>query len=232
MSEAIRIFYVEDDETLSFITKDQLEEQGYEVHHFNNGKDAVAAFEQGKYHLAILDIMLPGSDGFTIAGAIRQKDEQIPVLFLSAKSLEEDRLKGFQLGADDYITKPFSMEELLFKIKVFLKRSSAGNQVSKEKSNGKIGRYLLDMERLRLINGQSEQDLTVKEADLLHLFMLNTNNTLKREDILIALWGKNDYFLGRSLDVFISRLRKYLSEDENISIQTLRGVGFRMEVKN
>lgn len=224
-----RIFYVEDDETLSFITRDQLEEQGYEVHHFADGKCALEAFKAEYFDLAILDIMLPNVDGFTIAEKIRQVDEAIPVLFLSAKSLEEDRLKGFQIGGDDYLTKPFSMEELIYKIKVFLKRS-----VLKDAANPvvRLGQFTLDSINLKLERNGNVQDLTAKEADLLLLLIQNKNQTVRREDILIKLWGKNDYFLGRSLDVFISRLRKYLDADSSINIETVRGVGFRLEHNN
>lgn len=224
-----RIFYVEDDETLSFITRDQLEEQGYEVYHFADGKSALEAFKVGFFDLAILDIMLPNVDGFTIAEKIRQVDEAIPVLFLSAKSLEEDRLKGFQIGGDDYLTKPFSMEELIYKIKVFLKRS-----VLKDSANPvvSLGQFTLDSINLKLETNGNVQDLTAKEADLLLLLIQNKNQTVRREDILIKLWGKNDYFLGRSLDVFISRLRKYLDADSSINIETVRGVGFRLEHNN
>jgi DNA-binding response OmpR family regulator len=224
----IKIFYVEDDEALSFITKDQLEEQGYEVHHFAEGMSAVKAFLPNEYDLAILDIMLPNIDGFEIASNIRKTDEMIPILFLSAKSLEEDRLKGFEIGADDYLTKPFSMEELLYKIKVFLKRS-----VREEPLNEvvRLGDFTFDTNLLKLQKDDDVYDMTSKEADLLLLLLKHKNQTVKREDILIKLWGKNDYFLGRSLDVFISRLRKYLSSDNNISIETQRGVGFRLDLK-
>lgn len=228
MSKTAKIFYVEDDETLSFITKDQLEEHGYEVHHFADGLSAVNNFVPNAYDLAILDIMLPNIDGFSIAEKIRNVDEMIPILFLSAKSLEEDRLKGFEIGADDYLTKPFSMEELLYKIKVFLRRSAHEvvlNEVIK------IGDFSFDTNLLKLQNGDKVYELTTKEADLLLLLYKYKNQTVKREDILIKLWGKNDYFLGRSLDVFISRMRKYLSLDDKISIETQRGVGFRLDLK-
>jgi two-component system, OmpR family, response regulator VicR len=231
MKEDYKIFYVEDDEALGFITKDQLEENGYEVFHYSDGQQAVDAFLPKQFDLAILDVMLPNVDGFTIATKIREKDAQIPILFLSAKSLQEDRLKGFELGADDYLTKPFSMEELIYKIKVFLKRSASLSENSSTE-NQKIGKYELDMDNLSLLSGDTKQELTVKEADLLSMLIKNANKTIKREDILLAIWGKNDYFLGRSLDVFISRLRKYLADDAAISIHTIRGVGFRLEVQD
>jgi DNA-binding response OmpR family regulator len=228
MSENTKIFYVEDDESLAFITKDQLEEEGFEVAHFESGDKAIEQFKPNTYNLAILDIMLPKADGFTIAEKIRSLDIEIPILFLSAKSLEEDRLKGFKIGADDYITKPFSIEELLYKIRVFLKRSNV--KILAKNSKIEIGKYIFDENNLMLLYEDKKEELTLKEANLLSFLMTHKNETVKREDILIELWGKNDYFLGRSLDVFISRLRKHLSKDQNIQLHTIRSVGFRLEI--
>jgi DNA-binding response OmpR family regulator len=222
----INILYVEDDEALSFITKEELEQVGYHVHHCEDGQQAIEAFRKDHFDLAILDIMLPKLDGFSIAEEIRSKNDEMPILFLSAKSLEEDRLRGFEIGADDYLTKPFSMDELLFKIKVFLKRKSINKVV--EQSEYIIGKYTFEPNNLLLKWEGGEQELTVKEADLFSMFANHPNETIKREEILVKLWGKNDYFLGRSLDVFISRLRKYLVNDESIEIQTVRGVGFKL----
>jgi DNA-binding response OmpR family regulator len=222
----INILYVEDDAALSFITKDELEQAGYQICHCEDGQKAIEAFNSEHFDLAILDIMLPKVDGFSIAQEIRSKNDEMPILFLSAKSLEEDRLKGFEIGADDYLTKPFSMDELLFKIKVFLKRKSVYKE--EEKRNFDLGAYIFEPSNLLLKLADEEQELTAKEADLLSMFVQNLNETIKREEILIKLWGKNDYFLGRSLDVFISRLRKYLSKDKSIEIQTIRGVGFKL----
>ena len=224
----VKILYVEDDEALSFITKDELEQAGYEVKHCEDGEKGIEAFNQDHYDLAILDIMLPKTDGFSIAKAIRMKNEEMPILFLSAKSLEEDRLKGFEIGADDYITKPFSMDELLFKIKVFLKRKRLAH--ANEKKSYQLSTYRFEPSNLLLTRGEERIELTAKEADLMALLASSLNETLKREDILIKLWGKNDYFLGRSLDVFISRLRKHLSTDQYIEIQTVRGVGFKLKI--
>lgn len=228
MSGNVKIFYVEDDETLAFITKDQLEEEGYEVTHFEAGDKAIENFKPNYYHLAILDIMLPNVDGFSIAKKIRTVDADIPILFLSAKSLEEDRLRGFEIGADDYITKPFSIEELVYKIKVFLKRSN--NKNTSNNLEIKLGKYTFNPNTFMLKHPEKIEELTLKEASLLKMLIENLGTTVKRETILIELWGKNDYFLGRSLDVFISRLRKYVAKDENIQLHTVRGVGFRLEV--
>lgn len=221
------ILYVEDDKALSFITKDQLQEAGFTVSHCEDGKKALKKFEKEFFDIAILDIMLPYVDGFTIAKTIRKKNSEIPIIFLSAKSMEEDRLKGFEIGGDDYLVKPFSMEELIFKIKIFLKRRKITFDKETEIT---IGSYLFYPSKLILAKDEKTKELTAKETALLQLFSDNENKTLKREDILLKLWGKNDYFLGRSLDVFIARLRKYLVEDENIKIKTVRGIGFRFEI--
>ncbi|MCB0509575.1 MAG: response regulator transcription factor [Chitinophagales bacterium] len=223
----LKILYVEDDPSLAFITKEELSAESYQVVHCADGEEAIKEFEIQHFDMAILDIMLPKVDGFAIATHIRKKNEEMPILFLSAKSLEEDRLKGFSIGADDYLTKPFSMDELLFKIKVFLKRRKL--LVEGTVSSFEIGKYSFEPNNLLLKCEDYIQELTAKEADLLALFVASPKQTIKREDILVKLWGKNDYFLGRSLDVFISRLRKYLSKDAAIEIQTVRGVGFRME---
>ncbi len=224
MTKKATIFYVEDDETLGFVTKDNLELSGYEVVHFMDGKNALKHFNISDYDLCILDVMLPGIDGFGIAKEIRKISQQIPIIFLTAKSMKEDRIQGLLLGGDDYITKPFSIEELILKIMVFLRRKDIVG--STEKAEYNIGSYLLDYKNIKLSREGSEKKLTLKEAELLKYLVENKNKVLKRSDILVAVWGKDDYFLGRSLDVFISRLRKYLKEDKDISITNRHGVGF------
>lgn len=222
----IRILYVEDDEALAFITKEEMLQENYEIVHCDNGKTAIDTFDNEHFDLAILDIMLPKVDGFEIAKHIRSKNDEMPILFLSAKSLEEDRLKGFEIGADDYLTKPFSMDELLFKIKIFLKRRNIENSASQ--SNYTFCGYEFSPNDLTLKNDKVKFDITAKEADLLALLLDNANTTVKRSDILIKLWGKDDYFLGRSLDVFISRLRKYFAHSDEVQIETVRRVGFKL----
>jgi len=224
MTNKARIFYVEDDETLGFVTKDNLELSGYEVFHFMDGKKAMEAFDPMKFDLCILDVMLPGIDGFEIARQIRHQSLQIPILFLTAKSMKEDRIQGLLLGGDDYITKPFSIEELILKIIVFLRRKEIVADVNA--SSFDIGKYKLDYKNLVLSINESSKTLTLKEAELLKYLIENKNKVLKRSDILIAVWGKDDYFLGRSLDVFISRLRKYLKDDTDLKIMNRHGVGF------
>ena len=180
--------------------------------------------------MAVLDIMLPLVDGFTIAKKIRTKDTEMPIIFLSAKSLDEDRLKGFEIGADDFLVKPFNMEELMFKIKVFLKRKNVLVQYQEEEVIA-LGAYKFFTKNLILALDNKTKELTAKESALLFMLINRKGETLKREDILMKIWGKNDYFLGRSLDVFIGRLRKYFSEDDSIQIKTIRGVGFRMKIE-
>lgn len=220
------ILYVEDDHTLGFITRDNLEQHGLEVMHYTHGSDAYQAILSKKFDLAILDIMLPQKDGFELAAAIRQRSQDIPILFLSAKSMKEDRLNGFRLGGDDYITKPFSIEELLYKINVFLKRRSINNDATQ--MIFALGRYTYDHANLTLTDAQTKRQLTQREGALLRLFILSKNEICERAHILEQIWGENDYFKGRSLDVFISRLRKYLSSDPDIGLENIHGVGFKL----
>ena len=220
-----RILYVEDDETLSFITKDHLELKGYEVIHCSDGAEGLEAFKHGEFDICVLDVMLPRMDGFTLATEIRKRDRDIPILFLTAKSLKDDRLEGLRLGGDDYITKPFSIEELILRIEVFLKRNKVQNEVPSRQYP--LGSLMFDYNNLTLTNGSHVVNLTQREADLLKYLSENANRVIKRSDILLSVWGEDDYFLGRSLDVFISRLRKYLKPDERISVENVHGVGFR-----
>ncbi len=223
------LLYVEDDEALSFVTKDNLELAGYKITYAADGQEALKLFKKGNYDLAILDVMLPFVDGFEVAEKIRAKNVLIPIIFLTAKSLKEDKLHGLRIGGDDYLTKPFNMEELLLKIEIFLRRSlspvlHSDGEIIQLKS------YTFDYNNLLVRHGEEESSLTQKEADLLMFFSKHQNKLVKRSDILLALWGEDDYFLGRSMDVFITRLRKYLKKDEGIKIENVRGVGFRFLV--
>ncbi len=224
------ILYVEDDEDLAFITKDQLELAGYRIDLYSNGMDALGALQKSKYDLCLLDIMLPQLDGFSLAKKIREISQHIPILFLTAKSLEEDKITGFKIGADDYITKPYSINELTYKIKVFLKRG----KVQKEgpKNEYSLGEYRFYVSELTLVRNNQKSRLTTREAEVLLLLLQNANRTVRREDILTQIWGENDYFSGRSLDVFISRLRKHLKKDPNICIENIHSVGFKLSIKN
>ena len=221
------ILYVEDDETLSMLTQEHLEQQGYLVTHVGNGRSALDAVQDKSFDLYILDVMLPEVDGFDLATSIRKKDVDTPILFLSAKSMKEDRIHGLKIGANDYITKPYSMEELLLKIDVFLRRSKVRQHTVAEII--RIGELEFEYQNLILHRGSEEITLTQREADLLMYLWKNRNQVLRRSDILEALWGEDDYFLGRSLDVFISRLRKYCKFDQRLKIENIHGVGFKLK---
>ena len=223
------LLYVEDDESLSFVTKDNLELQGYQITYCEDGAKALEIIKDQTFDLCVLDVMLPGVDGFTIAEEIRKTNADVPIIFLTAKSLKEDKIHGLKIGADDYITKPFSIEELILKIEIFLKRSKITFSKPTETVLMEIGEYTFDYKNLELQKNGTTRSLTQKEADLLRFFIQNKNEVLKRAQILESLWGEDDYFMGRSLDVFISRLRKYLKDDESLKIENIHGVGFRMK---
>ena len=229
MSHSKKILYVEDDETLSYLTIDNLKMRGYDVKHCIDGTEGLKLFNKEKFDICVFDIMLPKMDGFALAKEVRYKNEDIPIIFLTAKSLNEDKIRGLQLGADDYIIKPFSIEELVLKIEVFLKRNKITNSTQK-KTKYTIGNFTLDYYNYILSSGKFEKKLTPKEANLIRLFAENKNNIIKREEILKPIWGDDDYFMGRSLDVFISRLRKYFKPDPSISIENIHGVGFRLKI--
>lgn len=226
-----RILYVEDDETLGFITSENLERKGYEVKLCPDGELALQLFRQEQFDICLLDIMLPKLDGFTLARLIRKENDEIPIIFISAKSLTEDKIEGLLLGADDYIVKPFNIEELTLKIEVFLRRSRVVKAAPSENII-LIGSCTLDMSLLRLDCQGTIKKLTFREAELIGYFSRNRNKLLSREQILEAVWGGNDYFSGRSLDVFISRLRKYFQDDPVVRIENRHGLGYVFEVKN
>ncbi|MBA9073432.1 DNA-binding response OmpR family regulator [Flavobacterium gossypii] len=227
--EKSKIFYVEDDATLAFLTIDYLE-QFYDITHFSDGVEAIKNFHKKNYDLCILDVMLPKKDGFEIAQEIRNSNAEIPILFLSAKSLKEDRIRGLKLGADDFLVKPFSLEELSLKIEVFLKRSSkAPLQVQK---SYEIGSFQFHPNDYCLTRNTDKINLTERESALLKLFLDNKNEILKREKILTSLWGDDDYFMGRSLDVFISRLRKIFKDEDKVTIENIPRIGFKLVMEN
>ncbi|MGB3466660.1 MAG: response regulator transcription factor [Cyclobacteriaceae bacterium] len=223
-----KILLVEDDSSLGFMIKDALEDL-YEVTWATDGNKAWEAFSKNEYDLCLLDVMLPYKSGFEIAESIRNINKEVPILFVSARAMEEDRINGFLKGGDDYITKPFSMEELKHRVAVFLKRRGHS---SKEKSETTIGKYRFKPDLLLLSIGDETRKLTRKEGNLLFYLCGKSNEVIKREDILMAVWGKDDYFTGRSLDVFISKLRKYLSDDPQIRIENYHGVGFLFKVSD
>lgn len=223
-----KILYAEDDATIAFLTKDSLEEN-YSITHCENGQLALEKFRESTFDLCLFDIMMPKMDGFELAHAVRELNSDIPILFISAKTLKEDRIKGLRIGADDYIVKPFSIEELELKIEIFLKRSKKENTTITKLYT--IGKYRFDSSNFLVYNDVEKIVLTQRESELLQLFLEHKNQVLKREEILKKLWGNDDYFLGRSLDVFISRLRKIISSEPNITIENLHGIGFKFNEK-
>jgi DNA-binding response OmpR family regulator len=223
-----KILLVEDDENLGLVIKDNLEQAGFEVELQTTGKKALIAYQSNVYDIGVLDVMLPEMDGFTLSENIKADNPDFPIIFLTAKSLNEDRIKGLKLGADDYISKPFQMEELVLRLEAILKRVGKNKGINNTKIG--LGKYVFDNQNLKLTFDKTEQSLTHREAELLKLLIKNLNQTINRETILIALWGDDDYFKGRSLDVFITRLRKYLNEDASIKLTNVHGVGFRLEV--
>lgn len=221
------LLIAEDDENLSTVIRDYLTLEGYKVVTCPDGLTCWDKFKSESFDICILDIMMPEMDGFALAELIRQHNENIPILFLTARSAQEDKIKGFRLGADDYIVKPFNIEELVLRIEVFLKRNGKKTDSS---SLFELGAYKFDYANLLLSFNSSSHKLTRREADILWFLIRNKNQLVKREDILMQFWGSDDYFLGRSLDVFISKLRKYLSQDNNIKIANFHAVGFKLEI--
>jgi DNA-binding response OmpR family regulator len=229
MKSDYHIFLVEDDLSFGSVMKSYLELNDYQVTWVDDGKYALSKFRAGKFQICILDVMLPNIDGFTIGREIRSIDKDIPLIFLTAKNLKEDILKGYQLGADDYITKPFDSEVLLCKISAIIKRQSTGP--AHEEVVFTIGSYQFDSKLRQIIRENQVQKLSPKEADLLKLLCQNQNELVPRETALRKIWGEDGYFTARSMDVFVTRLRKFLSDDPRIEIRNIHGSGFMLEVK-
>lgn len=221
-----KILLVEDDPDFGMILKQYLELDEFEVAWFQNPEDVVALLNSDfSFHIGILDIMMPNIDGFSLAKMVLKEKPGFPLLFLSAKNQKIDRLTGLKMGADDYIAKPCDPEELILRIRNILKRST----IPAQETQVKIGDYILDPEKLLLSHPKGNIRLTIREKDLVLYLLKHNHQTIKRDDILDNLWEANDYFSGRSLDVFISRLRKYFSDDPEIKIQSLRGIGFEID---
>ena len=220
-----KVFLAEDDMSLGFVIKDNLEEEGFEVVHCFDGQTAMERFNKDEFDICLLDVMMPNKDGFAVAKKIRQQSDLIPILFLTSKSMEEDKVKGFQTGADDYITKPFSMQELMMRMNVFLRRTKKLH--SEQQEEYQIGNLKFSYTDLKLNSPNGSFSLTQREADLLRFLCKHPNRVLKREEVLMNVWGKDDYFLGRSMDVFMTKLRKYFKEDASINLETIHGLGFR-----
>lgn len=232
MDKKASILYVEDDTTLLYVTKDNLELKGYSIDYCEDGIAALDKVNKRLYDLCILDVMLPKMDGFTLATKIREKNADIPILFLTAKSAMEDRIRGLQLGADDYITKPYSIEELVLKIEVFLRRSRIISTEDKLPIVFNLGKYTFNPANQLLTDGSSSRQLTYRESELLKFLAINAGQIVKREDILMSVWGNDHYFSSRSLDVFISRLRKLLNKDVTVCIDNVHNVGYKLKISD
>ncbi|MCL1938377.1 MAG: response regulator transcription factor [Candidatus Azobacteroides sp.] len=228
MNERVKIFMCEDDENLGMLLREYLQVKGFSVDLFPDGEAGSRAFPKEKYDLCILDVMMPKKDGFTLAQEIRSINGEIPIIFLTAKTMKEDILEGFKIGADDYLTKPFSMEELLLRIEAILRRVS-GKKAPKEGPFA-IGRFIFDTQKQTLINGEQIVKLTTKESDLLNLLCENANQVLERNYALKKIWGVVDYFNARSMDVYITKLRKLLKDDPSIEIMNIHGKGYKLIV--
>ncbi|MDX2002875.1 MAG: response regulator transcription factor [Chitinophagales bacterium] len=230
METSIKLLLLEDDPNLGFVLQEFLESKGYKVTLNEDGEKGLKSFNSETFDICIVDIMMPKVDGFTFVKQVRKVDLHIPIIFLTAKSLKEDKIEGFKLGADDYITKPFSMEELELRVEAVLRRSK-GIKASEEKNAFDIGKYHFDYPSQKLQHAGEIQSLTTKEAELLKLLCLNKNRVLEREIALKLIWGNDNYFTGRSMDVFITKLRKYLKEDPSIEIANVHGTGYKLRVE-
>ena len=225
-----RILLVEDDNNLGNLLLDSLELKNYEVTLRRNGEDGWNEFKTGKFDMCILDVMMPKKDGFTLAKEIRRTNSQVPIIFLTAKVLKEDTIEGLKIGADDYLTKPFSMEELILRMENIFKRVPKA-EVS-EQNEFKIGKYTFDnSSRTLSAEGTASLKLTTKESELLKMLALHIDRLLERDIALNTVWGTDSYFAGRSMDVYIAKLRKYLKDDSNVEILNVHGTGFKLLVK-
>jgi len=222
------VLVVEDDPNLGTILTEYLDAKGYAPKLCTDGQKGYDEFAKGKYQFCILDIMMPVKDGFTLAKEIRKTDKVVPILFLTAKSLKEDTIEGFEVGADDYLTKPFSMEELLMRMNAILRRTQNQATKSPPKKKHEIGSFKFDQDHQTLLIGKKSTKLTSKESDLLGLLCNTGTETLEREYALKAIWGDDSYFNARSMDVYIAKLRKYLKDDPSVEIVNVHGKGFKL----
>jgi len=230
MTAARNILLLEDDANLGLILQEHLQMQGFAVTLCENGEDGLTTYHRGTFDLCLVDVMMPKKDGFTFARELRAADPHIPLIFLTAKSLKEDKIEGFKIGCDDYLTKPFSIEELLLRIEAVLKRSSGVIPAENTPQSFTIAGYAFDYQRQTLRFGERERKLTARETELLRLLCLHLNHTLDRDVALRTIWGNENYFSGRSMDVFISKLRKYFRDDSRVEIINVHGRGFKLIV--
>jgi len=226
--EKLRILLCEDDENLGMLLREYLQAKGLVTDLMTDGEKGLKAFQKSKYDLCVLDVMMPKKDGFALAQDIRAMSAEVPIIFLTAKNLKEDILHGFKLGADDYITKPFSMEELLFRIEAIIRR--VNGKKAKEVSTYQIGKFIFDTPKQILSLGDKQTKLTTKECDLLTLLCNHKNQILERNYALMTIWEENTYFNARSMDVYITKLRKLLKDDSSVQIMNIHGKGYKLVV--
>ena len=226
MEDKVKILLCEDDENLGMLLREFLQAKGFNADLCSDGEKGYKEFLKGKYDLCVLDVMMPKKDGFTLAQEIRNVNNEIPIIFLTAKNLKEDILEGFKIGADDYITKPFSMEELVFRIGAILRRVKG--KKDKEITLYKLGRYTFDTQKQVLVSKDKTQKLTTKESELLALLCAHVNEILERNFALKTIWIDDNYFNARSMDVYITKLRKLLKDDPNIEIINIHGKGYKL----
>lgn len=227
-----RILLVEDDPNLGNILLEYLQAKNYETTLAVNGKEGLTQFKNNVFDVCIFDVMMPLMDGFTLAREVRKLDTETPIIFLTAKSMKEDTIEGFNSGGDDYLSKPFSMEELLLRLKAILRRTKNQTLTNSDQNTFEIGRYHFDFNLQKLELAGKVQKLTTREAELLKLLCIHMNDVMDRTFALKSIWHNDDYYNGRSMDVYIAKLRKYLSEDTNLEIVNVHGKGFKLLVKN
>ncbi|MBV3400419.1 MULTISPECIES: response regulator transcription factor RprY [Prevotellaceae] len=230
MEETIKILLCEDDENLGMLLREYLQAKGYSTVLCPDGEQGFKEFTKNKYDIAVLDVMMPKKDGFTLAQDIRQANADLPIIFLTAKTLKEDILEGFKIGADDYITKPFSMEELVFRVEAILRR--VRGKKTKESTLYHIGKFVFDTQKQLLTIGDQQTKLTTKENELLALLCSHANEILQRDFALKTIWIDDNYFNARSMDVYITKLRKHLKDDDQIEIINIHGKGYKLIVPN
>lgn len=230
--EKKHILLAEDDKNLGFVVQDNLITNGFKVSLCENGEEALKVFANEKVDMCVLDVMMPKRDGFEVAETIKSVNPSMPIIFLTAKSMQEDKIQGLTIGADDYITKPFDFEEFILRVNAVLKRNVNAVEQADEIDEYKIGTYTFEVKNLMLKHSEGNKKLTKKETKILQFLCDHINDIAPRETMLKHIWGNDDYFSGRSMDVFISKLRKYLAFDENIQISNIHGVGFKLEVKS
>ncbi|MFM9989035.1 response regulator transcription factor [Flavobacterium sp.] len=227
-----KVLLAEDDFDFADVLKQYLELYNYQITWAKDGEEALLLFQKETFDICVFDVMMPKMDGFTLAEKIIDINPETPFVFLTARKLKEDKLKGLQLGADDYIVKPFEADELVLRLNNILKRGEQKNQTTISVDEITIGNYIFDPNRLELKLGNHTQRLTEKEVAIILFFLKNKNQLIKRNDILQSIWGNDDFFSGRSMDVFISRIRKYFSNDNRITIESIRNVGLEFKIQN